>query len=276
MCKQRVSLVLCALLVNGCLSTNSHHRQNAFVGDEGGSWNHETHLIRYGINFNVGLATFLRLLEANSVLEFGCGIGLYTDYLARRTDATTVYCLEPQPMVFKHSVFSRVNDITDRPAQLAVNVLDQGSVPSKIKTALDRQFDIVYSIEVLEHIPRHLHQAIVPWIAQRVRKFLVFSAAHPDQDGVGHIAERTVDDWRETWQAAGLHYQSGMTAAIRIMCDQRNINHRTNLLVFSRDQDLSLPLRNMTRRHIAQSDSVDKLWPELVHYVRTLRAKPRR
>ena len=80
------------------------------LGDQGGHWDHLTHLkvygcptpfvppyalgqpdrpghdLRwgsYGLNFNVGLATFLRLLEPTSVLEFGCGIGLYADYLAR-------------------------------------------------------------------------------------------------------------------------------------------------------------------------------------------------
>eukprot|EP00045_Choanoeca_perplexa_P008718 m.82002 g.82002 ORF g.82002 m.82002 type:complete len:265 (+) comp14590_c0_seq1:111-905(+) len=199
-----------------------------FVGNDGGSWNYETHLIRYGINFNVGLATFLKTLDPESVLEFGCGIGLYTDYLARRTNATKAYCLEPQNMVFKHSVFQRTNNLLDKPAQLAVNILEPDTIPDDINRALDIQFDLVYSIEVLEHIPRELHDSVVSWLSQRVGKYLIFSAAHPNQDGVGHIAERPVEQWRRVWQQAGLRYQPGLTAVVRFMTSQATCTNRFN------------------------------------------------
>lgn len=39
---------------------------------------------RYPINFNRGLATFLTQgVAPTSSLEFGCGLGLYADYIAR-------------------------------------------------------------------------------------------------------------------------------------------------------------------------------------------------
>ncbi|EDQ90927.1 uncharacterized protein MONBRDRAFT_24077 [Monosiga brevicollis MX1] len=143
----------------------------------------------YGINFDVGLATFLRLLEPATVLEFGCGLGLYVDYLARFTNASPVYGIEPEEMLFEGSVFASVNDPVARPAQLAINVLQP----------------------VLEHIPLEFHPMVTKWLAPRVGRVLVFGAARPNQEGVGHIALRTRDDWVATWEAAGLVHMPALS-----------------------------------------------------------------
>lgn len=68
-------------------------------------------------------------------------------------------------------------------------------------------------------------------LAHRTGRILVFSAAHPGQEGVGHISPRTQDDWQATFVEAGLRFMPNLTHLIRRLSNLRNINHRANLLV---------------------------------------------
>lgn len=81
------------------------------------------------------------------------------------TSASAVYGIEPEPMVFEDAVFSTTNDLSHRPAQLALNVLEAGT--DLRAHGLDRRFDLVYSIEVAEHIPQQLHPAMVDFLVAR-------------------------------------------------------------------------------------------------------------
>jgi len=69
-----------------------------------------------------------------------------------------------------------------------------------------KQFDLVYSIEVGEHIPYHLSDSFVEYISNRGR-VIVFSAAHPGQGGQGHINEQPKKFWKEKFEKHGFAYQ---------------------------------------------------------------------
>lgn len=86
-------------------------------------------------------------------------------FLPSTTAARPVYGIEPETMVFEGSVFNQVNSLQSRPAQLAVNVL---SPHVRLQDYdLQRRFDLVYSIEVAEHIPAQLHPAVVNFLVNR-------------------------------------------------------------------------------------------------------------
>ena len=55
------------------------------------------------------------------------------------------------------------------------------------------------TIEVLEHIPVTYHEHIVKALAQATKEYLLFSAAHPGQDGEGHAGPsmKTREQWTE-------------------------------------------------------------------------------
>jgi hypothetical protein len=80
----------------------------------------------------------------------------------------------------------------------------------KINPFQFKRFDLVYSIEVGEHIPYHLSNAFVEYISNRGR-LIVFSAAHPGQGGQGHINEQPQDFWKEKFEKHGFAYQSNET-----------------------------------------------------------------
>eukprot|EP00049_Salpingoeca_infusionum_P024283 m.15488 g.15488 ORF g.15488 m.15488 type:complete len:335 (-) comp6635_c0_seq1:123-1127(-) len=249
---------------------------NEVRGDVGGEWDMCTHLKVYGLNFNVGLATFLSkgLKGMSSVLEFGCGLGLYVDYICRQTpNVTTAIGIEPMPMSNgKYSVFRQHSKC---PRQAVIDVLS-ASAQQLQEQGLDDQFDLVYSIEVLEHIPRHLHDKAADFLVSRVGTMLVFSAAHLNQDGVGHIAERKQEEWVKEFTSRGLVYQQSVTQFLRRLSDKRNINHRQNLLVFTRGEVhpsklVDAKVAQALARN-APSNIPKALWPDLYAYSKSIQA----
>lgn len=72
------------------------------------------------------------------------------------------------------------------------------------------RFDLVYSIEVGEHIPAEFACNFVKYITS-LSDFVIFSAAFPGQGGQGHINERPQDYWRELFLLEGYEYQPDQT-----------------------------------------------------------------
>jgi len=67
-------------------------------------------------------------------------------------------------------------------------------------------FDLVYSIEVAEHIPEQLSNNFVECMIGR-SDLVIFSAAVPGQGGHGHINEQDQSYWREKFEARGYAYR---------------------------------------------------------------------
>lgn len=89
------------------------------------------------------------------------------------------------------------------PKQLLIIVLDGNleSIVELTKCILQehlngKKSDLIYSIEVFEHIHLDQHDDDVQFLAGLARKGtkLIFGAGIPDQSGVGHIGGRRVND----------------------------------------------------------------------------------
>jgi len=189
-------------------------------GGAGGAWSAATHAALYPDNINSGLCRFLvEKIGPTNFLEFGSGLGLLAQRVAADLPLEPSYCVEPEIVV--HSSVANLSFIN-------CDVLT-----SPAPACLDQKFDLVMSIEVIEHIPRDCHEAIFDFLAARAGRWVVFSAARPGQGGHGHIAERPEQEWREEWTSRGFQFSSRLTAIVRNMSDAKNINHRRNLLVFT-------------------------------------------
>lgn len=170
--------------------------------------------------FNHGLANFLcKKIKPKSALEFGCGLGLYLEYIAKNSSANELDGIEP------NGICSEIQNVKIH----AVNLVDAGLPLNLIK-----KWDLVFSIEVLEHIEYKHHQNIISFLTNSCNRVLVFSAAQPGQEGVGHIACRPLEEWINLIRNYGFELKNDLTYNIRQACDKKNINHRNNLLVFKR------------------------------------------
>jgi|694.fasta_scaffold113462_3 2-polyprenyl-3-methyl-5-hydroxy-6-metoxy-1,4-benzoquinol methylase len=72
-------------------------------------------------------------------------------------------------------------------------------------------FDLVFSIEVAEHIPKPLEDQFIDYIASQGR-FVIFSAAQPNQPGQGHVNCQPLEHWREAFAQRGFYFSHSETS----------------------------------------------------------------
>lgn len=228
-------------------------------GENGGQWSWHTHLAEYGPNFDRGLANFISgILRPRSALEFGCGIGLYINYMERFSTATDkdssrFIGIEPESMigagVFDSDGF--------RARQLAMDIFEVGN---DVLESL-AQFDVVLSSEVAEHIPLRFHEKMCDFLVSKTRKFLIFGAARRDQGGTGHLRESMHDMpyWINTFEEKGMIHLEKLSERLRAACYNRwDKGQNTFIMARPRLHDMSMEQR------LSGLDDVSDLFPGLV------------
>lgn len=173
--------------------------KDSSMGNEGGHWSACTHMQVYGMNFASFFARHLAYgLKPKSVLEFGCGLGTTSDFLARFVPGgSKVVCVEPEAMLGEVYGQGSSQTFPHRPMQLSM--LSFSPEAKRCSDALftpQMEFELVLSLEVAEHVPPEFTDELIQRLATATTKYLVFSAARPGQGGTGHIDESSHDrDW---------------------------------------------------------------------------------
>ena len=189
-------------------------------GKAGGSWDRQAHEKLYGLNVNTGLGDFLaEVVAPKNFLEFGSGLCGLANYLGTRVSLEPSYCIEPEVL-------------PDGPLMQGIQLLNFDILSAPAPRILDSLFDLVLSIEVMEHIPEERHAEVFDFLVSRAGRLVVFSAARPGQGGHGHVAERPELEWRQELTQRGCWFDPALTMRARSMSNLRNINHRKNLQVF--------------------------------------------
>lgn len=75
--------------------------------------------------------------------------------------------------------------------------------------------DVVSCFDVGEHVGAA--EQLVETLAALTERTLLFGAAPPDQDGLGHIDCRPPEEWRALVEARGLVFDSGLTETLRVL-----------------------------------------------------------
>jgi glycosyltransferase involved in cell wall biosynthesis len=122
-----------------------------------------------------------RELEPKTVLDIGCGPGIYVQSLQ------------------KHGIHAHGIDI-----DLRVHghpYLEYKSLFDLDQTA---RAELVVCMEVIEHIESDLEDQVIARVSAVVGKTLIWTAAVPGQGGIGHINCQPKEYWAEKFQSAGL------------------------------------------------------------------------
>ena len=158
--------------------------KDSSLGSDGGHWSACTHIQIYGTNFAAFFARHLAYgIQPKTVLEFGCGLGTTSDFLARFVPGgSKVVCVEPEAMLGE--VFAGSKWFPQRPIQLAMlSFAPEAKSCSDKLFSTEMQFELVLSLEVAEHVPPEHTAELIERLARATSKYLVFSAARPGQGG---------------------------------------------------------------------------------------------
>ena len=121
------------------------------------------------------------LFEGRSVLEFGAGMGRYTEYIRDSCKATRV------------SAFDGVKDIERRSGGIVKHA--DLTVPNVVR---GNMYDWVLCLEVLEHIPNVYESTAIENLVHNSRFGMVISWAAKGQGGKGHVNEQNKEYVVET------------------------------------------------------------------------------
>ena len=106
-----------------------------------------------------------------------------------------------------------------------------------IKAGYYKQFDLVISTEVAEHLDSGVNEMLADTICA-LGKNIIFSAAVPNQDGDGHINCQPKDYWHKLFMQHGFVLQNKLRNELRM---QRKVApwYLHNLLDYSADKSFS-------------------------------------
>jgi hypothetical protein len=158
--------------------------------------------------------------------------GVYIDsFIRESTRQRRAFGIEPNPM---GGVFLRKTG----PKQLAINVLENNDTFAYGKSLRsqylnkDDAFDLLYSIEVCEHIPSERHVDVAKFFAglSRTGTKLIFGSGSPNQRGTGHIGNRPKKQWEEIFESVGFIKHVEETNVMSRKLD--NYDHKVNTQVY--------------------------------------------
>ena len=176
-----------------------------------------------------------------TILDFGSGPGKYARWLFEFSPVLKIYGIEPTDFSQEAGRSLYASHVTLGPVQLQLDITGAKSSHSALAALQDitheKSFDLVYSFEVLEHIPRKHHCKILNFLSEAVKVggIIIFSAAGFGQEGLGHISNRHVHDWRQDWLSRGFEHDP------MFQCKLRSVSRfwffRKNLLVFRKNSN---------------------------------------
>ena len=180
----------------------------------------------------------LNLLDIDSVVDFGCGLGNFIKTF-KDHGINEILGLDG-PWVEEEKIFNNIS----RKEFLVVDL------ESPIK--LDKRYDLGICLEVVEHLSPEAERVIVESLV-KASDIILFSAAIPEQGGQNHINEQWLSHWARLFSE---HEYIPVDILRRKIWSDRRIKwwYRQNLIFFvSKDSKLA--------EH--QTDALDIVHPEL-------------
>lgn len=162
----------------------------------------------------------LELFQPKSVIEIGCGVGCWLSVFRECGIEDTVG-------VDGDWVDSKMLEI---PQEQFL------SFDLKKPFRMDREFDLVVSLEVAEHLPRHCAEIFVDSLT-RLGPIVLFSAAIPSQGGTNHVNEQWPEYWVRYFQE---HNYQAIDCIRKHIWENNNVEwwYAQNILMFAKSDRL--------------------------------------
>lgn len=128
----------------------------------------------------------LELIQPEHVIDVGCGVGTWLSVFTE---------------LGVEDILGLDGDHVDR-KMLEIPKERFVAFDLRKPLRLSRQFDLVVSLEVAEHLPKECAESFVDSLA-RLGPVILFSAAIPLQGGINHLNEQWPDYWVEHFEQKG-------------------------------------------------------------------------
>jgi SAM-dependent methyltransferase len=163
------------------------------------------YLTRFDRHLETALyAVFSHLGKPGQFLDIGCGTGVLVDLCtAAGIFARGVELSKEARDLSLNKQFILVHDLRD-PLQLTYLGHEE-----------DMGWDLVWCVEVAEHLPPESADTLCDTLAYHTDKWLVFTAAHEGQGGQWHLNEQPPEYWIEKLESRGLFYVEDKTEQLR-------------------------------------------------------------
>jgi len=153
------------------------------------------------------VACLMDLFKPASVVDLGCGTAVYLREFERQ--GIEVCGIEGS----NHAIAD---------ARIHAGSIRQADLTEPLAAPLvDRQYDLVISFEVAEHLPVAKADTFVDNIT-RLGKTIVFSAAQPGQGGADHVNEQPPQYWIDLFERRGFRFHPDRTRQLREELTRRN------------------------------------------------------
>lgn len=173
-----------------------------------------------------------------TALEMGSGKGNWMASLGR-AGVETVVGIEPGYMG-SLALYEESWDAKYSAVQLDILLADGGEGDLQFNAFLcerfghtNFRFDLVWSVEVFEHIPKSEHCRLLNRLAGLSNRWVLTSIAPPNQQGIGHIASMKKSDWRREWEARG--FEEIVDPGFSALRKARWLQFRKNAMLFRRE-----------------------------------------
>jgi len=169
----------------------------------------------------------MRLVNPESVLDVGCGIGTWLK-------------------IFEEHDVNDYAGIDGGYVDLSKLIVSEGRfIQQDLRTewSLHRKFDLVVSLEVAEHLPENCAGQFVKTLINH-GDIILFSAAIPGQGGQNHLNEQWPEYWMEKFLRHGFYFHDTIRPLIWNN-DKVEYWYKQNIFLISRE-----PSENKIERHV--------------------------
>jgi SAM-dependent methyltransferase len=165
----------------------------------------------------------VKLIQPNSVIDVGCGVGTWLSVF-RECGVEDIWGIDGAYINKKMLKIPEERFL---------------SFDTKKPFRMDRQFDLVVSMEVAEHLPAECAETFIASLIS-LGPIILFSAAIPFQGGTQHVNEQ----WQEYWAQ---HFQE--KGYVAVDCIRKLIWHNDNVLWFYAQNTLMYVRQDYLEKH---------------------------
>ena len=186
------------------------------------------------------------MYSPDSVLDVGCGTGHYLQ-LFKYLGANNVMGIDG---------IAESHTILNKNEYISMDLSDNFN--------LNKNFDLVLCLEILEHLSYDSSLRTIKNLTDHATKRIVFSAAEPDQPGIGHINCQPIEFWIEKFADLGWEVNEFDTISIRMMSTFTWF--KRNLLVLHKVEDREVYYSQLIHA-IGKKEIVwDNISPDIISY----------